>query len=85
MTFRMTDARLVSLVIASSEGPVRLDIAIQSHPLDGEDPMGPGDVMLWANGDVLLWADESDADDPGAKRRIADALEAAAAALRGAQ
>ena len=78
--FQMTHARLVSLVIAGLEGPItRIDIAVQSHPLDGEDPMRPGDVMLWA--------DDSDDDsaDPGAQYRIADVLEAGATALRGAR
>jgi hypothetical protein len=37
--FQMTDARLVSLVIAGPDGPSRVDIAVQSHPLDAEDPM----------------------------------------------
>ncbi len=38
-------------------------------------------------GDVMLWADDSDDDsaDPGAQHRIADALEAAATALRDAR
>jgi hypothetical protein len=75
--FQFTDARVVTLVVASEVGPFRVDIAVQSHPLDPKDPMRPGDVMLWA--------EESDADDPGARLWIAGALEAAAAALRGAQ
>jgi hypothetical protein len=77
--FQMTAARLVSLVIAGPDGPIRVDIAVQSHPLDAEDPMRPGDVMLWA--------DDSDDDsaDPGAQHRIADVLEAAATALRDAR
>jgi hypothetical protein len=77
--FQMTDARLVSLAIAVPDGPIRVDIAVQSHPLDAEDPMRPGDVMLWA--------DDSDdgSADPGAQHRIADVLEAAATALRDAR
>jgi hypothetical protein len=75
--FQMTDARLVSLVIAAPDGPIRVDIAFQSHPLDADDPMRPGDVMLWA--------DDSDSGDPGAQQRIADGLEAAATALRDAR
>jgi hypothetical protein len=45
--FQMTAARLVSLVIDGPDGPTRIDIAVQSHPLDAEDPMRPGDIMLW--------------------------------------
>ena len=74
--FQFTDARVVSLVFASEVAPFRADIAVQSHPLDAEDPLRPGDIVLWA--------DDSDADDPGARHRIADALEAAVL-LRGAQ
>jgi len=73
----MTEARLVSLIIADSDGPIRVDIAVQSHPLDADDPMRPGDVMLWA--------DDSDSGDPGAQHRIADVLRAASTALRDAR
>jgi hypothetical protein len=75
--FQFTDDRVVSLVFASEVGPFRADIAVQSHPLDSEDPLRPGDIVLWA--------DDSEADDPGARYRIADTLEAAAVALRGTQ
>jgi hypothetical protein len=75
--FQFTGARVVSLVFASEVGPFRADIAVQSHPLDADDPLRPGDIVLWA--------DDSDDDDPGVRHRIADALEAAAAMLRGAQ
>jgi len=67
----MTGARLVTLVTGDS---TRIDIAIQAHPLDADDPMRPGDIMLWV--------DESDEEDPGAQQRIAEWLETALIALR---
>jgi hypothetical protein len=71
----MTADRLVSLVIDGPEGPTRIDIGVQSHRLDAEDPMRLGDIMLWV--------DDSDPNDPRARHRIADDLAEVATALPG--
>ena len=75
---KMTDARFATVAIATPDGPIRIDVAIQSHRLDAEDPVALGHVMFWANGD--------EANDSAATRQwFVTMLEGATDAIRNAR
>ena len=38
---------LVTLVMASHEGPVVCDVTVVGHPLDLDDPRRPGDIIFY--------------------------------------
>ena len=72
----MKEAQVLTLISATDHGPIRTDIAIEQQPLDPEDPRRPGYIVIYV--------DEGFVGGLGSER-MANVLEAAAEAFRGAR
>jgi hypothetical protein len=52
-TYQMGEGQMVTLIVATDDVPLQVDIAITARELDPEDPRRPGDI---------IWHDGGDAD-----------------------
>ena len=70
LEYDLGDATLVTLIVATPDGPVQVDVAASMRPLGEEDPRRPGDI-IWHVADTD-------------REAFIAGLEAVAHALRGA-
>jgi hypothetical protein len=69
-TYDLGEGTLVTLIVATEEGPIQVDVAVSQQPLDPADPRRPGDIIF------------HDADTD--REAFTRGLEAVAHVLRGA-
>jgi hypothetical protein len=44
--YHMGDGQLVTLIVATEDGPIQVDVAMSTRPLDADDPRKPGDIIF---------------------------------------
>jgi len=44
--YEIDEATVVTLIIATHDGPRQIDVAVANHALDPDDPRQPGD-LIW--------------------------------------
>ena len=50
-TYELGEGTLVTLIVATTDGPIQVDVAVARRPLDPADPRRPGDI-IWHDADT---------------------------------